>query len=452
MSGLVENRSVIKSEAHRISAVKSVLIVEDDADAAEELSEIIELEGWTSLTARSVKEAMEQLEASDVRLVITDVHLGGTVAGDSGIQLVSRARAMFPERDISFIVLSGDVDAVKSSLQTDAVDFLLKPVSSDDLIDALNEARRLNGTERHLSEFAEYLIRKTGKDESGDDRSSANFMTAQFSKARKQIMAAEEKAFVLQYALGADLVTTCFKPIVALEDKALVAFEAAPHVKEATGKLELHSYLDIDRGSQWSKAMDERIRRDAVEALAQTNAPQTGQPRVMVLFSAEQVTAATDILSFTRQLEKANVAPDQIVVEVSYDPSMDQASGALFKTRLSSFADRVLRVDIKHFASVCAVVPRLRAYGFDWVRLSTEGVPDWDSSPKQASEVRALIAVAKAVGIKVILDGVNSQDALDWARAVGCDAVQGQAVSRQVNAAHMGERPTQDAVVAEGLS
>lgn len=452
MSGLVENRSVIKSESHRISAIKSVLIVEDDAEAIEELAEIIELEGWTALTARSVKEALEQLENSDVKLVVTDVHLGGAGAGESGIQLVSRARAMFPERDISFIVLSGDVDAVKSSLQTDAVDFLLKPVSSDDLIDALNEARRLSGTERHLSEFAEYLIRKTGKEGGDDDRSAANLMTSQFSMARKQTMEAEEKAFVLQYAIGADLVTTCFKPIVAFEDQSLIALEAAPHVKDSTGELNLQSYLDIERGSQWAKAMDERMRRDAVEALSQLDASQTETGRAMVLFSAEQVAAATEIIGFTRQLEKAGVSPEKIVVEVSYDTSMDRAAGALYKTRLAQFADRVLRVDIKHFASVCAFLPRLRECGFDWVRLSTEGVPDWDSSQEQTSEVRALIAVAKAVGIKVVLDGVNSEEALKWARAEGCDAVQGQAVAGQVDVASMADAFRQEAFLAEGLS
>lgn len=448
MSGLTERKSEANSTTHLTGGLKSILIVEDDADAMEELSEILELEGWAALTARTVSDALQKIEETSVSVVVTDVHLGGSGAGESGIQLVSRAKAKFPERDLSFIVLSGDVDAVKFSLQTDAVDFLLKPVAADDLIAALNEAQRLSGTERHLSEFAEYLIKKTGKAPSGPDPSAANGITSKFSHERKKATAAEEKAFVLQYAIGADLVTTCFKPIVAFDGTHTVALEAAPLIKETSNGTELQNYFDLARGTKWAKTLDDRMRRDAVRALSAASCAEGFVGPLMVLFPAEQVTNTTDVRAFTKQLAEADVSGDQILLEVAYDTSLDLASAKLLKSKVSQFAGSVLRVDVQQFSMACAFMARMSDFGFGWVRLCTESVPDWDVSPERKAEIRALISVANAVGAKVVLDCVDTEDALNWARSEGCAAVQGKAVTNPVALENIGDFVAQPEVLS----
>ena len=117
------------------SALK-ILLVEDDAAILEELTEVIELEGWKPVAVQGVDTALELLyNDPNIRVVVTDVHFKDESGnGANGIQLVSRARARFADRAISYIVLSGDPDAVIPSEQEGAFKFLPKPLVPDNLI------------------------------------------------------------------------------------------------------------------------------------------------------------------------------------------------------------------------------------------------------------------------------------------------------------------------------
>lgn len=119
-----------------------VLLVEDDAALLEELSEIVELEGWKPVAIQNVDTALNFLHTDpNVRVVVTDVHFKDNAGhAANGIQLVSRARARFADRSISYIVLSGDPDAVISSEQEGAFKFLPKPLVPEDLIATITSA------------------------------------------------------------------------------------------------------------------------------------------------------------------------------------------------------------------------------------------------------------------------------------------------------------------------
>lgn len=119
----------------------TVLVVDDDKDALEELQDIVDLEGWNAIIADSVDMALEVLEWYPfIGVVVTDVHFVDP-SGDTstGIQLISRAQARFPDRDINFVVLSGDPSALTSSEQIGAVDFLSKPLDADLLVEAIKK-------------------------------------------------------------------------------------------------------------------------------------------------------------------------------------------------------------------------------------------------------------------------------------------------------------------------
>lgn len=143
----------------------TVLVVDDDKAALEELQDIVDLEGWNAIIADSVDMALEVLEwYPHIGVVVTDVHFVDP-SGDTsnGFQLMSRAKARFPERDLSFVVLSGDPAALESSRQTGAVDFLSKPLDPDQLIEAVRagaETARSAAPVQTRTETGEDLLKK----------------------------------------------------------------------------------------------------------------------------------------------------------------------------------------------------------------------------------------------------------------------------------------------------
>ncbi len=110
-----------------------VLIVDDDKDARELLSEILGLDGIRCLTAASGETALKMLsEKPSIGLVITDLRMGHIDGLDLIRQVRESARAALP-----FIIVSGDADVQDAiaAMHLSVVDFLLKPIDSVKLLE-----------------------------------------------------------------------------------------------------------------------------------------------------------------------------------------------------------------------------------------------------------------------------------------------------------------------------
>lgn len=120
------------------SAARSakVLLVEDDIDLAEELAESVSSAGISISTVRTAGDAIRLLERQlDFQIIVTDIMLGDI----SGLELLRKLSTLGPNRRLPSIVLSGHstVDHILNALRLGVVDFLPKPVMSDELIDAI---------------------------------------------------------------------------------------------------------------------------------------------------------------------------------------------------------------------------------------------------------------------------------------------------------------------------
>jgi EAL domain-containing protein (putative c-di-GMP-specific phosphodiesterase class I) len=61
----------------------------------------------------------------------------------------------------------------------------------------------------------------------------------------------------------------------------------------------------------------------------------------------------------------------------------------------------------------------------DALKIDRSFVENLDRSPQSFSIVRAIVAMAKAFGLRVVADGVDSEDQAEVLRLLGCDAAQG---------------------------
>lgn len=122
-------------ESTQSTSTASVLIVDDDAVAAEELAEALELEGFTCITTSASDEALAILWSHpDIGTVITDFYLRGeSMAVGNGLELIERIREMTPARKLDFIVVSGDQDVLADCTISGAGKFLAKPIAPESL-------------------------------------------------------------------------------------------------------------------------------------------------------------------------------------------------------------------------------------------------------------------------------------------------------------------------------
>lgn len=140
---------------------KFILIVDDEADLRETLTEQFELtEGFTALTAASGEEALRILGAERVDLVILDVDMPGL----SGREVVRRMR----EANIRVPVImltgrSGEADTV-AGLEAGANDYVAKPFSFAVLLARVrSQLRSFEQTEDATFEIGPYEFRPSMK-------------------------------------------------------------------------------------------------------------------------------------------------------------------------------------------------------------------------------------------------------------------------------------------------
>jgi DNA-binding response OmpR family regulator len=99
-----------------------ILIVEDDPDMAELISDLVEAEGWIPLSAASAEEAAELLEREPAHLVLVDHNLPGT----SGRAFAQRLRAQ-TNIGIVMVTAAGSATDRVLGLETAADDYVVKP-------------------------------------------------------------------------------------------------------------------------------------------------------------------------------------------------------------------------------------------------------------------------------------------------------------------------------------
>ncbi len=116
-----------------------VLIVDDEVELVETLVERLELRGYEPAGVHTGDEAVDRVKTEPYDVVVLDVKL----RGESGVDVMKRIKQIKP--DLPVLLLTGHMSQETSEecLKAGALDYLIKPIQIDRLIEKLNEAIRL---------------------------------------------------------------------------------------------------------------------------------------------------------------------------------------------------------------------------------------------------------------------------------------------------------------------
>ena len=101
-----------------------ILVVEDD-DTLRRVTQVqLEKKGYSTATAGDAIQALRILENEYQDLVISDLHLPGV----SGLELLKRIRAKYPETEVVMITAFGTVVTAVEAMKFGAYDYVTKPI------------------------------------------------------------------------------------------------------------------------------------------------------------------------------------------------------------------------------------------------------------------------------------------------------------------------------------
>lgn len=122
--------------ARRMTVVRRVLVVEDDHDICQLISDMLGPETFEVACVGSDREAYQSLGAAPLDALIVDINLG---AGTTGFDVARFAR----RRDAALPIIYVSGQATYESFKTFGVPgsyFVAKPFTADELVDAVELA------------------------------------------------------------------------------------------------------------------------------------------------------------------------------------------------------------------------------------------------------------------------------------------------------------------------
>lgn len=106
-----------------------ILIVDDDQENRELLTEALSPKGYAVVTASSGEEGCQRAEEQEFGLVVSDIQMGAV----SGIELLKWFRKQFPDVPIVLLTAFGSVETAIEAMKHGAFDYLTKPVNLDEM-------------------------------------------------------------------------------------------------------------------------------------------------------------------------------------------------------------------------------------------------------------------------------------------------------------------------------
>ena len=116
-----------------------ILVVDDEADVRETLSQMIASLGYQVSAAESGVEALEMIKGGEVDLIITDLSMPRM----TGLELIGHSKRLNPDIPIAVISAYGNVENTTYALTRGAFSFIAKPFKLSQIKDLIRKGRQL---------------------------------------------------------------------------------------------------------------------------------------------------------------------------------------------------------------------------------------------------------------------------------------------------------------------
>jgi EAL domain-containing protein (putative c-di-GMP-specific phosphodiesterase class I) len=153
---------------------------------------------------------------------------------------------------------------------------------------------------------------------------------------------------------------------------------------------------------------------------------------VSVNISARLVAEPGIASAIARELYYAGIDPYRIVLEITESLLMEEHSQSI--QALCQLRALGMRLSVDDFGTGYSSLSRLNTLPIDEVKIDQSFIAEITNGGAGDTIVRATVAMAHGLGLRVVAEGVESAAQLAALRAVGCDEAQGFLFGRPVAA------------------
>jgi len=262
-------------------------------------------------------------------------------------------------------------------------------------------------------------------------RNDYKFFTQDLHKSYTGRLAIENE---MRHALENKEFEVFYQPQVAVESQRIRGMEALIRWNHPTrGMVSPNDFIPVAEASGLITPISEWVINAACRQAKLWR--DSGMPAVTmaVNLSARQIEHPQFVDKFLQCLHKHMPDGQGIEIEITETTLMRDMEGAISKLR--KLADMGVEISIDDFGTGYSSLSYLKKLPINTIKIDRSFIHDLTGHMNNGSTIVAgIAAMAKGLNLKVVAEGVETQEQLDYLQTLGCDTYQGFFYSRPVNA------------------
>jgi diguanylate cyclase (GGDEF)-like protein/PAS domain S-box-containing protein len=366
--------------------------------------------------------------AERIKLAVRDTDTVARMGGDEFMLVLPEGSG----RDASLAVMRDVMAAIAAPLMIQSHEFYL--TCSMGVAAYPNDGDNADTLAKH-ADIAMYKAKELG-------RNSYQFYTAAMSARTLERLEMEAD---LHHALARDEFVLHYQPQIDLRSGTIVGMEVLLRWnRPGHGLVAPAHFIPLAEDMGLIVPIGAWVLRAACAQTVRWQRDGLGELRIAVNLSPRQFTQKGMAQSIAAILDETGLDARFVELELTESMVMDDVDNAI--ALLHELKQLGVQVAIDDFGTGHSSLSYLRRFPIDILKIDQSFVRDIAPAEDGAAIVRAIISLAHSLRLKVIAEGVETNEQLVYLHNHGCDQVQGYLFSRPVAAAEF------EALIRNGLA
>ena len=220
-----------------------------------------------------------------------------------------------------------------------------------------------------------------------------------------------------------------YQPIINMKTLEFLHCEALLRWKHPQlGMVMPSKFIPIAEESELIVALDEYVTYEVISNLSKLEKDSICKCKVAINYSIRDFENNTSFHNFKKYLKNNKVDPNSIIIEVTERKfMMDRKDN---KQLLNRYKDLGVNFALDDFGTGYSNLGYLSEMPFNTLKIDRSFVEKIGKDKKSEEIIKASIAIAKALELHTIAEGIETKEQFDFLNSYGCEAAQGFYISK----------------------
>lgn len=228
----------------------------------------------------------------------------------------------------------------------------------------------------------------------------------------------------IDQAIENDYITVYYQPVVLSKNGKLCGVEALARWKDPNfGMLPPAAFVPILEEYHLIHKLDLRVMEIACRDIKECRDKKLPFVPVSINFSRLDFELINPAEELDRCIEKNGLSKDDIHVEIT--ESALSSSDEKLKLSLETFRKNGNSLWLDDFGSGYSGLNVLKDYSFDLMKIDMAFLSKFSENRKAEPIITSIVSLAQKIGMQTLSEGVETQEAYDFLKGIGCQRLQG---------------------------